>query len=119
MEDAKRFGIQSFCKEMLTVADTLTLALDTVKPEQLQDEVIKGMHQGVKLTQTQLLKVFSAHGVVVIDPLGDKFDPNFHEALFQQPVDGKEAGTVFAVAKVGYKLNDRILRPAAVGVVQE
>lgn len=104
---------------MLTVADTLTLALDNVKADHLDNEVIKGMHQGVQLTQTQILKVFADHGVVVIDPVEEKFDPNFHEALFQQPIPDKEAGTVFVVTKVGYKLNDRILRPALVGVVKE
>lgn len=119
VDDAKMYGIQGFCKDLLTVADTLSLAIENIPTEQLENPLVKGMHEGLKLTENQLLKVFSDHGVKVINPEGEKFDPNFHEALFQQPIPGKEAGTVFAVTKKGYTLNDRCLRPAMVGVVQK
>lgn len=76
------------------------------------------MHEGLKLTESQLLKVFNKHGVVMCNPEGEKFDPNIHEAVFQQPIPDKEAGTIFVVTKPGYTLNERVLRPALVGVVK-
>lgn len=118
MDDAKQFGIQSFCKDLLSVADTLALASENIPAEQLENAVVKSMHEGLKLTESQLLKVFKDHGVETINPEGEKFDPNFHEALFQQPIPDKEPGTVFVVTKIGYKLNERVLRPAMVGVVK-
>lgn len=96
----------------------MKLASDNIPSEQLENESVKSMHEGLKLTENQLLKVFKDHGVVELNPEGEKFDPNFHEALFQQPVPGKEPGSVFMVTKVGFTLNDRVLRPALVGVVQ-
>ena len=119
VEDAKQFGIQAFCKDLLTVADTLRLATDNIPPEQLENNAVKNMHDGLKLTESELLKVFNKHGVVLSDPEGEKFDPNLHEAVFQQPIPEKEPGTIFVVTKPGYLLNSRVLRPALVGVVKE
>ena len=81
-------------------------------------DALRRLHEGLQLTETQLCTVFARHGLVKIDPaLGEKFDPNFHEALFQQPgTEESTAGTVAIVSKVGYKLHDRTLRPALVGV---
>lgn len=76
------------------------------------------MHEGLKLTESQLLQVFNKHGLVLSDPQGERFDPNVHEAVFQQAVPDKEPGTIFVVTKQGYTLNDRVLRPAMVGVVK-
>ncbi len=76
------------------------------------------LYDGLTMTDTQLLKVFTKHGLLKIDPPdGEKFDPHFHEALFQTPsVEGKVSGTVSVVTKIGYKLHDRTIRPALVGV---
>jgi len=112
------FGIQGFCKDLLGVCDVLRLASENISKDQLGDATIKAMYDGLVLTEAQLLKVLEGHGVTVISPEGEKFDPNFHEALFQQPVQDKEPGTVFAVTKLGYKLHQRVLRPAMVGVVK-
>ena len=118
IEDAKQFGIQGFCKDLLTVADTLRLATDNIPSDQLENAAVKSMHEGLKLTESQLLQVFSKHGVLPCNPEGEKFDPNLHEAVFQQPLADKEPGTVFVVTKPGYTLNSRVLRPALVGVVK-
>jgi Molecular chaperone GrpE (heat shock protein) len=65
---------------------------------------------------SRYLQVFKRHGLEPINPLGEKFDPNFHEALFEQEVEGKEANTVVVVSKIGYKLYNRVIRPALVGI---
>lgn len=70
------------------------------------------------MTEIQMQKVFKKHGVLKLNPMGAKFDPYEHEALFHAPLEGKEPGTVGVVTKVGYKLHERTLRPALVGVVK-
>lgn len=119
MGDAKQFGIQGFCKDLLSVADTLRLASENIPAEHLENTVVKSMHEGLKLTESQLMQVFEKHGVKLLHPEGQKFDPNFHEAVFQQSMPEKEAGTIFVVTKPGYTLNERVLRPALVGVVKQ
>jgi len=117
VSDAKIFGIQGFCKDLLEVADVLNKAVTAVPAEALQDsQYLKDMHQGLQLTETQLLKVFGKHGLVQENPVGEKFDPNKHDALFQIPSPDKEPNTVLDVQKVGYILQGRTIRPAAVGV---
>ncbi|CAH0730497.1 unnamed protein product, partial [Brenthis ino] len=121
VEDAKSFAIQSFCKDLLDVADTLSAAAESV-PDGVEGEgapaALRSLRDGLHLTRAQLQQVFSRHGLVVVSPLREKFDPNLHEALFQQEVEGAEPGTVVAVSKVGYKLHERCVRPALVGVAK-
>jgi len=125
VHEAKLFGIQGFCKDLLEVADILGKATESIPADVLSGggndaavDTLRRLHEGLQLTETQLGKVFARHGLAKIDPvLGEKFDPNFHEALFQQPaMEGSSAGTVAIVSKVGYKLHERTLRPAIVGV---
>merc|ERR1712037_554250 len=117
VSDAKIFGIQGFCKDLLEVADVLNKAVTAVPSEALQEsQYLKDMHQGLQLTESQLLKVFGKHGLVQENPVGEKFDPNKHDALFQIPTPDKEPNTVLDVQKVGYILQGRTIRPAAVGV---
>jgi len=125
VQEAKVFGIQGFCKDLLEVADVLGKATESIPADLLSDggndaavDALRRLHEGLQLTETQLCAVFARHGLVKIDPsLGEKFDPNYHEALFQQPAtEGASAGTVAIVSKVGYKLHERTLRPALVGV---
>ncbi|GBP10162.1 GrpE protein homolog, mitochondrial [Eumeta japonica] len=128
VEDAKSFAIQSFCKDLLDVADTLSAAAESVPESSLSEEggaegsgasaALRSLHDGVRLTRAQLTQVFARHGLVAVSPLREKFDPNLHEALFQQEVEGAEPGSVVAVSKVGYKLHDRCVRPALVGVAK-
>jgi len=119
--DAKIFGIQGFCKDLLEVADVLSKAVESVPEEALKAEspFLQDMRQGLQLTQSQLLKVFERHGLEQENPLGQKFDPNKHDALFQVPVPDKEPNTVVDVQKIGYILHGRTIRPAAVGVSRQ
>ncbi|CAB3250898.1 unnamed protein product [Arctia plantaginis] len=132
VEDAKSFAIQSFCKDLLDVADTLAAAAESVPEggevaeggaaagggEGGAGAALRSLHDGVRLTRAQLAQVFSRHGLIAVSPLREKFDPNLHEALFQQEVEGAQTGTVVAVSKVGYKLHERCVRPALVGVAK-
>lgn len=120
VEDAKLYGIQGFCKDLLEVADILEKATESVPKEELKDDNphLKNLYEGLVMTEVQMQKVFKKHGVQKLNPLGAKFDPYQHEALFHTPMEGKEPGTVALVTKVGYKLHERTLRPALVGVVK-
>ncbi|XP_042319306.1 grpE protein homolog 1, mitochondrial [Sceloporus undulatus] len=121
VEEAKLYGIQSFCKDLLEVADVLEKATESVPKEELKDENphLKNLYEGLAMTEAQIQKVFKKHGLIKLNPLGAKFDPYEHEALFHVPMEEKEPGTVALVSKVGYKLHGRTLRPALVGVVKE
>ena len=120
IEDAKTFGIQSFCKDLLEVADVLGKAVRDVPEEKLEGEsqYLRDIYQGLQLTESQLLQVFRRHGLKKVDPpLGERFDPNVHEALFQAPAtEGMEPGSIMDVQKVGYSLHGRTVRPVLVGV---
>uniref|UniRef100_A0A5S6QU76 GrpE protein homolog n=1 Tax=Trichuris muris TaxID=70415 RepID=A0A5S6QU76_TRIMR len=120
VEEAKLFGVQSLCKDLLEIADILQLAADSVSPDILksgQDE-LKDLHNGVLMTRSQLLKIFTHHGLTPLNPEGEKFDPNFHEAVFEVDDKQKTPGTVAVVQKIGYVLHQRCLRAAQVGVVK-
>ncbi|ESO98283.1 hypothetical protein LOTGIDRAFT_114637, partial [Lottia gigantea] len=122
VEDAKIFGIQGFCKDLLEVADILGTATESVPKEQLTEENIhlKNLYDGLVLTNSQLQKVFDKHGLVKLAPKeGELFDPFVHEALFEVPSAEKEKGTVAVLQKSGYKLKDRTIRPALVGVFRQ
>jgi len=121
VSDAKLFGNQKFCKDLLDVSDILSRATDSVPPEAVSAENphLKSLHEGLLMTQAQLNQVFKRYGLEPVNPLGERFDPNLHEALFEQNVEGKEPGTIAVVTKIGYTLHDRILRPALVGVVKK
>lgn len=117
IDDAKIFGIQGFCKDLLDVADVLAKAVEAGKA--IEDQPgNKDMIEGLKLTQTQLLQVFGRHGLTQIEPVKgeEKFDPNLHEALFQIPAPTLEPNIVLDVQKIGYSLHGRTIRPALVGV---
>ena len=116
--DAKLFSIQGFCRDLLEVADILTTATESVPNEELsKNEHLKNLFEGLTMTESQLQKVFNKHGIQKIVPNeGDKFDPYLHEAMFEVPTESKEAGTVAVLTKLGYKLHQRTVRPAVVGV---
>lgn len=118
VDDAKLYGIQGFCKDLLEVADILHTATHSVPEDQLSSSPhLKDLFNGLTMTELQLQKVFGKHGLIQVSPAeGEKFDPNVHEALFQVPTTDKEGDTVAVVQKIGYKLHDRTVRPALVGV---
>lgn len=127
IDDAKIFGIQGFCKDLLEVADILNLAITNTNPNKSSEsseqanvkEQLNAMHQGLVMTETRLLKIFEKHGLVQIKPKeGDKFDPNLHEAIFRVPIPNKQSGSIEMLSKIGFKLHERVIRAAQVGVVQ-
>ncbi|XP_075425921.1 grpE protein homolog 1, mitochondrial [Ascaphus truei] len=119
-EEAKLYGIQGFCKDLLEVADILEKATESVPKEEIKADNphLKSLYEGLVMTEVQMQKVLNKHGVFKLNPVGAKFDPYEHEALFHAPVEGKQPGTIALVTKVGYKLHERTLRPALVGVVK-
>ncbi|KAH8389787.1 hypothetical protein KR200_001583, partial [Drosophila serrata] len=117
ISDAKIFGIQSFCKDLLEVADTLGHATQAVPKDKLSGNAdLKNLYEGLSMTRASLLQVFKRHGLEPVDPINQKFDPNMHEALFQKEDKTVDANTVVEVTKLGYKLHERCIRPALVGV---
>lgn len=118
IEDTRLFGIQGFAKDLLEVADILGKATESVPKEEIaRNSHLKSLYEGLLLTDQQLHKVLNKNGLVKLCPIDEKFDPNFHEAIFEQDVPGKE-GMVILVNQVGYTLNSRVLRPAKVGVAK-
>ena len=99
----------------------LQLALNSVAQDQLKEEVnphLKSLFTGVSMTRDELLKTFKRHGIETFNPIGEKFDPNFHQALFQTSIPDKEPGIIFDVQKTGFTLHGRVIRAAQVGVVK-
>jgi molecular chaperone GrpE (heat shock protein) len=80
---------------------------------------LKNLYTGVELTKKELLKTLERYDIKCYDPMGEEFDFNKHDAVFQSPIQGKKAGTIFHVSKKGFTIKDRVLRPASVGVVKE
>ncbi|KAK6463126.1 GrpE protein-like protein, mitochondrial [Scheffersomyces coipomensis] len=119
VQKAKDFALQKFAKDLLESLDNFSLALESVKEDTLKaNEDVKSLYEGVSMTRNIFEKTLSKHGIEKIDPMGEQFDPNQHEATFQIPHPDKEPGTVFHVQQPGYTLNSRVLRPAKVGLVK-
>merc|ERR1712127_298647 len=122
VEKSHKFGVSKFAKDLLEVADNLSRAADSVPEEMRSSEehpVLKALYEGVTMTDGQLIKTFGKHGLTRVDPLGEKFDPQFHDAVLEAPDPTKEPGTVMHVAAPGYVLHERCLRAATVGVVKK
>ncbi|KAA0597553.1 molecular chaperone GrpE [Azospirillum lipoferum] len=118
-EDASKFAVSSFAKELVSVADNLRRALDAVPAEgREQDEMLKGLAVGVEATERQLFAAFDRAGIKKLDPAGEPFDPNFHQVMFEIENTGKAAGTVVQVLQPGYTIHGRLLREAMVGVAK-
>jgi molecular chaperone GrpE len=116
--DAKIYGVTSFARDMLVFADNLTRALESVPQDAREkaDPGAKAFIEGIELTQKDFLSRLARHGIKKLEPLGAKFDPNMHEALFEIPDESVPSGTVLQVVEAGYAIGDRVLRPAKVGV---
>ena len=116
--DAARFGAANFAKDILSVADNLRRAIESVPEDQGSDELMRTLLQGVAATERELLAALERNGVRRIDPVGERFDHNLHQAMFEVENTGKPAGTVVQVLQPGYVMHDRLLRPALVGVAK-
>jgi len=116
VHDARSYSIAGFARDMLQVSDNLRRALDAVS-EQAEGE-LKTFHEGVELTERTMLGALEKHGVKQINPKGEKFDPNFHQAMFEVPNPDVPNNTVFEVVQPGFVIGERVLRPAMVGVAK-
>jgi molecular chaperone GrpE len=116
--DARLYGVASFARDMLGVADNIRRALDAVSPElrASAEPGVKALIDGVELTERELLKALEKNGVRQFSPRGEKFDPNVHQAMFEVPNPSVPAGSVVEVVAPGYMIGERVLRPAMVGV---
>ena len=116
-EQLRKFGIANFAKDLLSAADNLRRAVES-GPTDLEgaDENVKNLIVGVEMTEKELLSAFEKNGVRKIDPVGEKFDYNFHQAMFEVETDKEEPGLVMQVLQPGYAIADRVLRAAMVGV---
>jgi molecular chaperone GrpE len=113
--DAEVYGGAKLAKDMLSVFDNMTRALDTI--DDAQRETSKALIDGIELTRRELLSVFKAHKIEEISPaVGDKFNPQIHEAMFEAPVPDIKAGHIIQVLSHGFMIGDRLLRAAQVGV---
>ena len=116
--DSKVYGITGFARDVLDIADSLQRALDAVPVEtrELADPMLKTLIEGVELTERSLLNALEKNGVRKFDPSGEKFNPNFQQAMYEVPDTSVPSGTVVQVVQAGYTLGERVLRPALVGV---
>ncbi|MGO9673136.1 MAG: nucleotide exchange factor GrpE [Methylocella sp.] len=116
--DAKTYGVASFARDMLTFADNLHRALANVPADARAkaEPAIQTLIEGLELTERDFASRLERFGVKKLDPAGQKFDPNLHEALFEQPDESVPNGTVAQVIEPGYVIGERVLRPAKVGV---
>jgi len=116
--DAKSRGVSSLASDIVGVADNVRRALAALKPDVRAnaDAAVKSFIDGVELTERDLLKALEKNGVGQFTPRGQKFDPNFHEAMFEVPDASVPAGSIVEVVQPGYMIGERVLRPALVGV---
>lgn len=117
--DASKYAITSFAKDLLEVLDNLYRAKENIPEEELEgNELLKNICEGVTLTKAELIKTFEKYGIKRITPLGEKFDHNLHQAVVQIEDPNAEPGDVVQVIQAGYVMQDRLLRPAMVGVAK-
>lgn len=118
LKDTRQYSVAGFARDILTVSDNLRRALDAVPDEMRQnaDAGLTALLEGVEMTERELLNQLDKNGVKKLDPAGQKFDPNFHQAMFEVPNTEVPNNTVVQVVQAGYQIGDRVLRPAMVGV---
>jgi len=117
-EDASKYAVTGFAKDLLSAADNLRRALESLPETEVKDERTRSLLAGVAATERELLSVFERYGIRRIDPKGEPFDHNFHQAIFEAERADQPSGTVVEVLQPGYVLHDRLLRPAMVGVAK-
>jgi molecular chaperone GrpE len=118
--DARAYGVTSFARDILAVADNMERAMKALDDEirDKADAGVKALLDGVELTERELIKVMEKHGVKKLEPHGQKFDPNLHQAMFELPDPSVPAGTIVQVMQPGYTIGERVLRPALVGIAK-
>lgn len=118
-EDTAKYAVSAFARDVLTVADNLRRAIDSIPDEAAQsDDTVKRIVDGLQMVERELAAAFERAGIKSVDPLGEKFTHEYHEAMFEVPTNDAPPGTVVQVMEIGYTLHDRLLRPARVGVAK-
>ncbi len=120
-EDLGNYVISSFAKEVLSVLDNLERALKSIDQDKLKksDQNISQFIEGIELTEKQIITIFEKFKIEKIDSLDQNFDPNLHQAMFEVENPDKQPGIITEVVQEGYRIGDRLLRPAMVGVVKK
>ena len=120
IKDAKSYSVAGFARDMLAVSDNLRRALDAIPTEAREsgDAGFNALIEGVEMTERAMLSALERHGVQKLEPVGQKFDPNFHQAMFEVPNTEVPNNTVVQVVQAGYTIGERVLRPAMVGVAK-
>jgi len=118
--DSRAYAITAFARDILNVADNMHRALGALDVElrKQADSSLKALLDGVELTERELMNVLDKHGVKKLEPLGQKFDPNLHQAMYEVPDPAVPAGTIVQVVQAGYTIGDRVLRPALVAIAK-
>ncbi len=116
--DTRQYAISNFARDVLSIGDNLDRAISTVSEEEKEGAgtTLAALVEGVEMTGREMVRVFAKHGVTKEEPIGEKFDPNRHQAVFEVPNPSVASGMVVQVMQAGYMLGDRVLRPAMVGV---
>ncbi len=117
-DEVGKYAITAFARDLLPVIDNLRRAIESTSDEARKDKGLARVVEGIEMTERELLSVLDRHGIRRIDPLGEKFDHNLHQAIFKVDDCDEPAGTVVQVVQAGYVLADRLLRPAMVGVAK-
>jgi molecular chaperone GrpE len=120
VSDARQYGVAGFARDVLQVADNMHRALDHIGDElrDSADPKVKSLVEGLDLTERELVKVLEKNGIKMFSPVGEKFDPNLHQAVFEMPDSGFPNGSVAQVVQAGYMIGERVLRPAMVAVAK-
>jgi len=119
VQDARNYAATGFARDILSVADNLGRAVDSVPAEFREDEKMKRFIVGIEATQRELDKVFGQHGITRIAAKGLPLDPNQHQAMMEVPTDEHDPGTIVQEMQAGYMIKDRLLRPAMVAVAKK
>jgi len=119
LADARAYAATAFARDILSVADNLSRALDSIPAELREDEKLKGLITGLEATGKELESVFRKHGVEKFSAVGEALDPNKHQAMIEIPHAEAEPGTIVQELQAGYLIKDRLLRPALVGVARK
>lgn len=121
VKKSQMFALQKFAKDLIESVDNFDLAMKAFPKDQVDtaSKDVQEFYQGVAMVQQVLEKTLSKHGITKVNPLGEKFDPNEHEALFQQPHETEEPGTIIHVDRTGFKIFDRVIRAPKVGFVKD
>ncbi|MXP42796.1 nucleotide exchange factor GrpE [Altererythrobacter soli] len=117
--DARTYAVTGFARDVLSIADNLSRAIEAIPEDLREDSKFKGLVAGIQATQRELDKVFTQHGITRIAAVGLPLDPNQHQAMLEMPTDDAEPGTIVQEMQAGYMIRERLLRPAMVAVAKK